>query len=42
LKRFVVWGLKNFWFPILLLILAALGKRCTWANEVHTKLKKFK
>lgn len=42
MRKFAVWVLKNFWFPILILILAQLGKKYPWANEVHTKLKKFK
>jgi hypothetical protein len=42
LRRFIVWLLKNFWFPILIIILAQLGKKYSWANEVHTKLKKLK
>lgn len=41
MRKLVIWILKRFWFPILILLLAQLGKKYTWANEVHTKLKKF-
>lgn len=42
MRKLVIWILKRFWFPILILILAQLGKKYTWASEVHTKLKKLK
>ena len=41
LRKLVIWILKRFWFPILILILAQLGKKYAWASEVHSKLKKF-
>jgi len=41
LRRLLVWVLKRFWFPILILILAQLGKKYTWANQAHEKLRKF-
>lgn len=42
MRRFLIWLIKNFWFPILILILAQLGKKYTWASEAHSKLKKFR
>lgn len=42
MKKFLIWVIKNFWFPILLLILGLLAKKYPWAGEVHTKLKKFR
>ncbi len=41
MKKLVLWVIKNFWFPILLLILALLGRKYPWAADVHGKLKKL-
>jgi hypothetical protein len=42
MKGFITWLLRKFWFPILLLILAALAKKYPWAKEAHAKLKKLR
>jgi len=40
-KRLLIWVIKNFWFPILLLVLSLLAKKYPWAAQVHGKLKKL-
>ncbi len=42
MKKLVVWVFKNFWFPLLLLILGLLARKYPWAEKVHTELKKFR
>lgn len=42
MRKFLVWLIKNFWFPILLLILGLLARKYPWAQKAHTELKKFR
>lgn len=41
MKNLLIWVIKKFWFPILLLVLALLAKKYPWAKAAHSKLKKF-
>ena len=36
----IVWILKRFWFPILMFVLARLGKTKPWAAKAHATIKK--
>ncbi|MEY3908446.1 MAG: hypothetical protein RLZZ90_353 [Actinomycetota bacterium] len=36
------WILKRFWFPILLIVLARLGKTQPWAKKAHATISKLK
>lgn len=42
MRKVVIWILKNFWFPIFLLLLGLLAKKYPWAGKVHNQLKKLR
>jgi hypothetical protein len=35
------WILKKFWFPILMIVLALLGRKYPWAAKTHATISKF-